>query len=79
MWEGFETSSARESLVQALVSAGFIHQEFLVREEAHKSLVKISFLYPGELYTETRFLSAAEVFLCWYRNVWVMGVNTHNN
>jgi hypothetical protein len=31
---GFEISSARESLISALVSSGFHHQEFLIREAA---------------------------------------------
>ncbi len=31
---GFEISSARESLISALVSSGFHHQEFLVRKAA---------------------------------------------
>ncbi len=31
---GFEISSARESLITALVSSGFHHQEFLIREAA---------------------------------------------
>jgi hypothetical protein len=31
---GFEISSARESLISALVSSGFHHQEFLIREPA---------------------------------------------
>jgi hypothetical protein len=38
---GFEISSARESLISALVSSGFHHQEFLIREAASYILIPL--------------------------------------